>query len=237
MALQIEKCKNKKKLARKFGEMLTKKSNNSNKPVTIALSGGSTPKAVFDILSTEFKDKIKWSNILLFWGDERCVPPTDSESNYRMTKEHLLDKVEIKEDQIFRVKGEDEPQKAAEQYSETILKNVEEENSLPCFDIMILGMGDDGHTASIFPDSIELWSSDKICEVATHPVTAQKRVTVTGKIINNSKEIIFWLTGVDKAKIFAEIAIKKEGYKKYPAALADRDKTLWMTDEMAAALL
>jgi len=188
----------------------------------ISLSGGSTPKLLFDILAKEYSDKINWKNINFFWGDERCVPPNDNESNYGMTKKHLFDFINLPEENVYRVKGEDEPEKEALRYGELIKTKIKtgiEVNNFPVFDLMILGMGDDGHTASIFPDIIELWDSQNICEVAEHPVTNQKRITVTGGIINNSKKIVFLITGKNKNYVLKKIINKEEDYLKYPAAL------------------
>ena len=187
----------------------------------ISLSGGSTPKILFDILAKEYSNKIDWTNINFFWGDERCVPPNDSESNYGVTKKHLFDFINIPEENVYRIKGEDEPEKEAVRYEELIKTKIKIEigiNNFPIFDLMILGMGDDGHTASIFPNNIKLWDSQNICEVAEHPDTKQKRITVTGGVINNSKKIVFLLTGKNKNDVLKKIINKEEDYLKYPAA-------------------
>ncbi|MBS2213645.1 6-phosphogluconolactonase [Carboxylicivirga mesophila] len=205
--------------------------------VYIALSGGSTPKAIFELLAKEYAKSIDWSKIVFFWGDERCVPPTDSESNFRMTREHLFDHVDTRAINIFRVKGELDPEEAVEDYIETIDEQVPVVNGLPQFDIMLLGMGDDGHTASIFPHQIKLWESNNICELAQHPDSGQFRVTLTGNVINNSQQIFFLVTGENKAEKVDEIFNKKGNYKQYPAALVDSTKTEWLLDNAAANLL
>ena len=129
--------------------------------INISLSGGSTPKILFDILADRYSNKIDWTKVHLFWGDERCVPPDDEESNYGMTKKRLLNFIIIPEENVHRAKGEVEPEKEAVRYSSEIKTRIKSknQNGIPVFDLMILGMGDDGHTASIFPDSIELWDS------------------------------------------------------------------------------
>ena len=143
--------------------------------VNIALSGGSTPKILFNVLSEEYVERINWEKINFFWGDERCVLPTDEESNYGMTKKYLFDKIGIPDRNIHRIVGENQPEKEADRYSREIDDNIlTVSNGLPEFDIMILGMGTDGHTASIFPNKIELFKSEKICAVAEHPSTGQK---------------------------------------------------------------
>ncbi|TCO07312.1 6-phosphogluconolactonase [Natronoflexus pectinivorans] len=233
MTPKIEIYPGKKAMAREFGkrlEQLTKESEN----ITIALSGGSTPKAIFEILVLEFKDLINWKNIKFFWGDERCVEPIDPESNYGMTHDLLLSRVPVNKSKVFRVAGEINPSDAALQYEETIKNEVPFVNGLPQFDLMILGLGDDGHTASIFPHQIEFWESENICEVATHPDSGQNRVTLTGNVINNSKQILFWITGDKKAEKVDEIINKKDNYKQYPASLVKPENAIWMMDEKAA---
>jgi len=202
----------------------------------IALSGGSTPKVVFDELATNFQSDIDWQGVQLYWGDERCVAPTDDDSNYKMTLEHLISKIDIPKENIHRIKGENEPEYEAHRYGEKLSEKLPKANGLPQFDLVILGMGDDGHTASIFPHEIALWDSKHYCEVATHPESGQKRVSLTGKIINNSKVVAFLVTGEGKADKVQEILEKRNGYEKYPASLVrpKSDKVIWFLDAAAA---
>ncbi len=224
-----------KELANYFGKLIYEKSE-QQQHLNIALSGGSTPKAIFDILAENYKHKIDWSKIFLFWGDERCVPPDDDESNYKMTKEHLLDKVPIPQKNIFRVLGELSSEEATEDYIGTLTHNLPCTNDqTPIFDLLILGMGDDGHTASIFPYEIVLWNNKKVCVTATHPKTGQKRVSLTGKTINSAKEIFFLVTGDKKAEKVDEIINKKKNYTQYPASLVKNP--VWLLDKSAASLL
>lgn len=223
--------KTKQQLAINFGELLHQRSQQNNK-VTIALSGGSTPKAIFDELTLNFKDKIDWSKIHLFWGDERCVPPSHHESNYRMTQEHLITKVSIPEENIHRIQGELEVNKASQSYINHLNTHLPIVNDLPQFDIVILGMGTDGHTASIFPYQIELWDTEAICVPAQHPESGQNRVSLTGKIINHAKEIYFLVTGQDKADKVSDIIQQKGNFKSYPASLVKNP--IWLMDEDAA---
>ena len=202
----------------------------------VALSGGSTPKIVFQELALNFGDKIAWDNLHFYWGDERCVPPTDDESNYLMTREYLLNRISMPKENIHRIKGENEPASEAVAYSDIIDKNLPKENHTPQFDLVILGMGDDGHTASIFPHQIELWDSPQYCEVATHPDSGQKRVSITGKIINNAKVVAFLVTGSAKADKVKEILNKEGGYQSYPASLVrpSSGELIWFIDLDAA---
>ena len=209
----------------------------SREKVHIALSGGSTPKIVFDELAAQYTDTIEWRKVHFYWGDERCVPPEDADSNYKMTVEHLLSKIDIPEENIHRIKGENSPQYEAERYSDLLDKELPRSRETANFDLVILGMGDDGHTASIFPHEIELWYSENNCEVATHPDSGQKRVSITGNLINNAAAVVFLVTGESKAEKVKEIIDKEGNYKNYPAALvAPRSGNLfWFLDNAAAA--
>ncbi|WP_430907395.1 6-phosphogluconolactonase [Maribacter sp. 2-571] len=208
----------------------------SRKTVHIALSGGSTPKVVFDELAANFQADIDWSKVHLYWGDERCVPPEDDQSNYKMTETHLLSKIKIPKENVHRVLGEDDPEKEAARYAALLEDHLPSVDGLPQFDLVILGMGDDGHTASIFPHEIALWQSEKYCEVATHPDSGQKRITITGKLINNAVIVAFLVTGKNKAPKVAEIIHKKGSFEAYPAALVapKSQKLLWFLDAEAA---
>lgn len=207
--------------------------------VHVALSGGSTPKIVFDELSNTEKYKINWSKVHLYWGDERCVPPTDEQSNYKMTVTHLLENIDIPTKNIHRVLGESDPKKEAVRYGEVLAKNLPLKNEVPVFDMVILGMGEDGHTASIFPHEIDLWYSKNTCEVAIHPDSGQKRITITGKVINQSKTVVFLVTGDGKKEKLAKIIHKKDDYQKYPASCVSPQSgyLIWFLDAEAAAYL
>lgn len=207
------------------------------KRVTIALSGGSTPKSLFDYWAKNHQNDIDWNNVFLFWGDERCVPPTDEQSNYKMTKDHLLSHVAIPESNIFRIKGENAPDAEAERYATLLQMEVNMLGGTPSFDLVMLGMGDDGHTASIFPHEIDLWKSKKLCVVATHPESGQKRVSLSGKVINNAQRVAFLVTGAAKAeKVKQIIENRKEVKNIYPAAKVKpaSGNLVWFLDKEAA---
>lgn len=204
---------------------------------SIALSGGSTPKILFELLAKNYSEKMPWGQLEWYWGDERCVPPDDPESNYGMTNSLLLDKVGIPQDNIHRVRGEAPPEKEAIRYADQLKSNLEEKEGIPRFDLVILGMGDDGHTASIFPHQMELWDSPALCEVATHPESGQRRISLTGKVINNASLVVFLVTGKSKAGPVAEILNGKGKYKSYPASRVNPvpGRLIWMLDEEAAS--
>jgi 6-phosphogluconolactonase len=205
----------------------------------LALSGGSTPQLLYTELEKNYKNKIEWDKVHFYWGDERCVVPDSSESNYGMASKLFLNYINIPEKNIHRIKGELDPNKEAIRYSNEISANLPLSNNIPQFDLIILGIGNDGHTASIFPDQIGLMTSDKICETAIHPNSQQKRITLTGKIINNSKNASFLVTSKEKSKVVAEILMRKSEYKNYPASYIKLTKGIldWYLDKEAGQLV
>ncbi|WP_276389899.1 6-phosphogluconolactonase [Eudoraea chungangensis] len=236
--MKVNIQESKEETAKAFAEYLAERINNSQS-FHLALSGGSTPKAVFDLLAAEYANIIDWSKVFFYWGDERCVLPTDSESNYNMTNSHLLSKIGISERQVFRIQGENEPSLEARRYAQLLEDKLKPGFGIPQFDMVILGMGDDGHTASIFPFQINLWDARENCIVAAHPETGQKRISITGKIINNAAEVAFLVTGKNKADKVTQIINKTGDYIQYPAALvAPRSSNLvWFMDKDAATYL
>ncbi len=228
----------KKEVAAQFSAYFADKTN-SSETFHVALSGGSTPKIVFDVLAENFADKIDWSHIHFYWGDERCVPPSDDDSNYKMTVEHLFSKIDVPKENIHRILGENDPKGEAMRYANLLEINLDRLDGIPQFDLVILGMGDDGHTASIFPHQIELWDSKDHCVVATHPESGQLRVSINGKVINQSKEVAFLVTGNSKAEKVKTIIGKTEGFEKYPAAMVKpkSGNLIWFLDEEGASKL
>lgn len=202
----------------------------------VALSGGSTPKFWFEELAKNHTLDIEWERVHLYWGDERCVPPDDEDSNYGMTKKYLLDHIDIPDGNIHRILGEQNPEDAARNYEDELLK-FGPGDSIPVFDLMILGMGEDGHTASIFPHQIDLWDSTDFCVVATHPTSGQYRVSLTGRVINQARSVAFLVTGEQKAEKVMEIIQKKEDSVSYPASHVSQpnDELFWFLDKPAAS--
>ena len=187
--------------------------------ISIALSGGNTPRSLFKYLATNHSEDIDWSKIKFFWSDERCVWPDNDDSNYKMAKENLFDHLPVTEKNIFRIRGENDPYREARSYQELLLNELDAVDGVPQFDVLMLGMGEDGHTASIFPHEMNLWDSNNMCVVATHPETRQMRVSLSGKTINAAKNVVFLVTGAPKAKIIKEIIEDNENaQEKYPAA-------------------
>lgn len=205
---------------------------------SIAVSGGSTPLTLFKLLAGEkYRNSIPWEVIRLFWVDERCVAPTHPESNYGMTYDAMLQYALFPAENIFRMKGEEIPLIEAERYANVLHELLPAENGTPVFDLILLGMGDDGHTASIFPDQMHLLQAEKPVEVATHPVSGQKRITLTGPVLCNARQLVFMITGQAKANIVATIVGKHEEAKKYPASYVHdvTGKTEFYLDKAAAS--
>ena len=233
--MDIKIYANKQEVAEQFSAYFVEKVK-IGKAFHVALSGGSTPKIVFDVLAEYFSDKVNWDKVHFYWGDERCVPPTDDESNYKMTEEHLFSKIEVPKENIHRILGEKDPETEAMRYANLLEINLDRVEGTPQFDLVILGMGDDGHTASIFPHQIDLWDAEDHCVVATHPESGQQRVSLNGKVINTAKEVAFLVTGASKAEKVKAVVQKTKGSEVYPASLVHpkSGNLVWFLDKDAA---
>ena len=211
--------------------------SSSKSKITISLSGGSTPKLLFELWADEYRDTLPWNRIHFFWGDERCVPPDNPESNYGEAKRLFLNNIQIRPENVHRIRGESDPQQEAQRYSDEIRAHVElDDDEWPVFDLIILGMGGDGHTASIFPDQMELLRSEKICEVATHPVTGQKRITMTGRVLNSASFVTFLVVGEEKRSALSAVLGKRDGFEGYPTSYVEpsNGNLLFFIDQAAA---
>ncbi len=208
----------------------------------IAVSGGNTPKRTFEMLADrrgEFGG-FPWDKTDLFWVDERCVPPDDKDSNYRMTKLALLDKVPLAADRVFRIEGELDPGEAAQRYETAIrarfgLQGVE----MPVFDLIALGMGPDGHTASLFPHTRGIHEGGAIVIPNHVPQKETWRVTLTAPVINHGREVVFLIGGPDKAEVLSQVLSDKYDPETWPSQLIQpkSGKVLMLLDEAAAAKL
>ncbi len=205
----------------------------------LAISGGSTPNLLFSVLATHFSDSPLWRKTHIWWVDERMVPPGDPESNFGVANKLLLSKITIPETNIHRILGETAPSREAENYSRQICEQIPMKDGWPRFDLIFLGIGDDGHTASIFPNQMKLLQSDQICAVATHPVTFQQRVTLTGRTINNAGKVCILVTGANKAERMSEIWSEGEKGKKLPAGWIHpiEGQSIWFADEKATTYI
>ena len=203
-------------------------------PKTVALSGGSTPKTLYELLANPnepFRDQVPWSKIHFFWSDERHVPPDHPDSNYRMAYEAMLSRVPVPEGNVHRIRSENpNASEVADEYEAT-LKQVTGQ-SLPRLDLILLGLGTDGHTASIFPGSEVLHETKRLVAAPWVEKLNTHRITMTLPLLNNGASVVFLVSGAEKAEIVNEVL---HGPKKYPAQYVQpaNGELLWMlaTDE------
>lgn len=209
----------------------------------IAISGGSTPKAVFELLADPnqpWRSRMPWDCLDLYWVDERCVPPDHPDSNYRMTREALLDQVQLGPRQIHRIEGELKPEIAADRYESELRNSFRLEGAeRPRFDLVALGMGSDGHTASLFPYTAALHEMNRL--VAANRVSQLDtwRITLTWPVIDHASSVFFLVAGADKAAILKEVLAGPRDPERLPSQLiwpASGILTLFL-DKAAAAFL
>ncbi|TYG34472.1 6-phosphogluconolactonase [Lonepinella koalarum] len=204
-------------------------------PVHISLSGGSTPKLLFKTLATApYNTEIQWQNLHFWWGDERMVVPTDPESNYGEVQKLLFDHIQIPAENIHRIQGENDPQAELSRFEQEIQTEIPNGE----FDWIILGMGNDGHTASLFPYQTD-FNDPNLVVIAKHPESGQLRISKTAKLLSQAKRISYLVTGEAKADIIKEIATHSADQLPYPAAKIQSTKgiTEWILERGAAKLL
>ncbi|MEW5757386.1 MAG: 6-phosphogluconolactonase [Pseudomonadota bacterium] len=204
----------------------------------LVLSGGSTPKRLYEQLaSPQFRGRVDWSRVHIYFGDERSVPPDHPDSNFRMANTALMQPLTLDSSHVHRMQGEQQDlEQAARDYARIIQLRVPQTNALPVFDLVLLGMGDDGHTASLFPQTTALKEKDRLVA----PVYVEKlhtwRLTLTYPVINNAQQVLFLIAGSSKAQRLAEVLTGQP--VDYPVkAVQPRGELLWYLDESAAALL
>jgi len=206
---------------------------------SVALSGGNTPRGVYSLLAADRKTALPWDKIYVFFGDERHVPPDDAESNYRMANEALLSKVPIPQQNVFRVPAELPAVEAADRYDRSLRDFFGlSEGAWPRFDLIFLGLGDDGHTASLFPESAALKQASRLVVANWVEKFQSYRITFSYPVLNHAAEVAFLVSGKSKAQIMKEV-LAPAGGKAYPAQ-AVRPQTgrlLWIVDRDAAQLV
>ena len=204
----------------------------------VALSGGSTPTALYALLATsEFASRVEWACVHVFWGDERCVPPKHPDSNFRMAREALLDHVPIPAENVYRIGGEMEPAQAANEYERKLQAFFS--NGQPRFDLILLGMGDDGHTASLFPGAAAI--HEQVRWVVAHYVDKLRvwRVTLTPVVINAAANVAFVVSGAGKADRLQQVLTGPYQPDVLPSQIVRpaEGRLLWLVDSDAAAQL
>lgn len=203
---------------------------------SVALSGGSTPKAIFQMISSpKYKNRIDWTKVLLFWSDERSVPITNPESNYKNAMDAGISSLGVPADQIFRMHAESDIEKNSKKYENEILKNVPGKK----FDLVMLGMGDDGHTASLFPFTQGLQVEDALVTENFVPQHNTWRMSLTYKGIQSSRSICIYVLGKSKAERVKEVLTGPYEPERLPSQKVGTpsDKATWILDKEAASLL
>jgi 6-phosphogluconolactonase len=208
----------------------------ARKKFAAAISGGSTPRRLYALMSAApYCDQVDWQKVHFFWADERCVSKEDEASNFKVAFDRLLSKVPIPEGNIHRIKGEEEPEKAARDY-EADIRNFFGVSGLPVFDLVLLGMGEDGHAASLFPGSESLEEKVRLAVPVHLGKPNWNRITLTLPVLNNAAQIIFLVAGSSKATVLSEILRDGEKRREFPAGRIRpvQGKVIWLIDREAA---
>ncbi len=210
----------------------------------VAFSGGSTPRRTYERLAREpFASRIEWSRVHVIWGDERCVPPSDANSNFRMAREALLEYVPIPEANIHRIRGENDPRGAAASYEAELRALLRTPTGAPRtepglrIDLVLLGLGDNGHTASLFPGSTVLNESEQWVAADEVDAAPSMRVTLTAPVLNAAAELVFLVAGAEKAPMLARVLNGPRRPLELPAQLIapSEGEVIWLVDSAAAA--
>ncbi len=202
---------------------------------SVALAGGDTPRAAYELLASDsYRSHVAWQHVHVYFGDERCVPPDDPASNYRMARETLLDAVPIPPSQIYRMHGEMPPQQAALEYARLLRNTL---GDAPQLDLVMLGLGIDAHTASLFPGSDPTTDDEALCRAVYSESARMWRITLTPKVLNLGREVLFGVSGAKKA---SALRVAREGAYDpvhYPAQVVKphSGRLLWYVDAAAAA--
>lgn len=197
--------------------LITAIETSKSRPFHIALSGGETAQLLFNMWEKEYREKIDWDILRFYWVDERCVSPDNEQSNYKYAEDLLFRPLEIPANHVHRIFGEQEPEVEAERYSELVKWELPGYAQTPRFDCIILGMGNDGHTASIFPSTPDLLTDSRCYAVSQHPATGQKRITMTGSMILKGSVILFPVIGFTKTDVLKSV-LYESGQPLLPAA-------------------
>lgn len=202
---------------------------------TWALSGGSTPRGLYRLLASgPFRDRMPWEAIHFFWGDERHVPPDHPESNFRMAREAMLDAVPVLPGNVHRIRAEEpDAERAAAEYEEEIRSFFSSETR---FDLILLGLGKDGHTASLFPGSTAVHERERLVVAVWVEAQQAFRITLTPPVLNNAGRAVFLVSGEDKAQALHSVIEGERNPERYPAQVVEGNR-LWMVDRPAARLL
>lgn len=206
----------------------------------LCLSGGSTPAATYGLMAERFRLSVDWKEVQFFWGDERCVPPDDPASNFGMANRTMLSQLGLRPDQVHRIRGEAPPEDAALAYEEELRSCFGlGPDEFPRFNLMLLGLGDNVHTASLFPGIAALHEHERIAVAVEVDAPQPRRVTLTPPVINNSARVMFLVAGADKAQAVKSALEGTRDPDRFPAQLVapEHGEVIWLLDRAAASLL
>ena len=202
---------------------------------TLVLTGGSTPRPVYELMgSPPYAGRVAWNRVHFFWGDERCVPPDHPQSNFGMAWEALVSKIPVPSGHVHRMRGEIQDAEMAASLYATEIQTVIPDSEIPSFDLVLLGMGKDGHTASLFPGT--RWDEEKLVIASQVPETGAKRISMTTRIFNKAHAGLFLVAGLDKSQVLAEV-LKNPASGLPAAGIRPEGSLTWMVDEAAARLV
>jgi 6-phosphogluconolactonase len=234
-------CRSQEEIFTKAADLFVKlvdESITSHGRFSVALSGGSTPKGMFSLLASDaYRNRVDWSKVHLFWGDERSVPPDDNQSNYRMANEAMISKVPVPAENVYRMRAEEQDINAAAADYAAKLKAYFHlgAGEWPRFDLILLGMGDDGHTASLFPGTKALGEKSELVVVNWVEKFNTNRMTLTAPAINNGRNVVFMAAGESKRGPLKEVLAGARNPELYPSQLIHptEGKLIWLVDEAA----
>jgi 6-phosphogluconolactonase len=209
---------------------------------TLCLTGGSTPASTYDLLATRFRLSVDWKEVQFFWGDERCVPPDHPASNFGMAQRTMLSRLALRAEQVHRIRGELEPSLAADDYERELrqfFKLPVEGTEFPSFNLLLLGLGDNAHVASLFPRHPALHESRRLAVAVEVNATPARRISLTFPVINNARRVLFLVSGEQKAEAVRNVLEGVPDSEQYPAELVtpEHGETVWLMDKAAASLL
>jgi len=207
---------------------------------TLCLSGGSTPLATYELLATRFHLSVDWKEVQFFWGDERCVQPVDPGSNYGMANRAMLSRLAIRPDQVHRIRGEEPPEQAARAYEDELRTRFGVvEGEFPQFSLVLLGLGENSHTASLFPGSSAIREIERMAVAVEVDAPERHRVSLTAPVFNNAARVMFMAAGENKAQAVWNILEGPRDPEKFPAQLISptNGELVWLLDKAAARLL
>ena len=205
---------------------------------SLCLTGGSTPASTYELLATRFRLSIDWKEVHFFWGDERCVRPDDPASNFGMANRTMLSKLSLRPEQIHRIRGEEEPSHAASDYEQDLRTffRLPQSDELPCFNVVLLGLGENAHVASLFPHHPALHEQTRLAVAVEVEATPSRRISLTMPVINNAERVLFLVSGESKADAVKNVLQGTVDPEQYPAQLVKprSSEVVWLMDKAAA---